>query len=320
MKAHGRTKSPARRQWIGGTRNIFLRLRYRGRKIDLMVKNHEKSAQLASVIVVAVSGHWVGADTFAWKNPPVSGAFNAPSSWQNADGHGGYPGAGDFAIFRDGVYTVICDGAAAGMTELIGTVTFQLNGNYSAGSYIQGGHPVVLQGGGTLRTGPFSSLGDGSILVNASGLTMDGFDFGTSGIQTRIRGINGAQIKSSAQLTTIPLPQPRLESGSEWHHTGALNAGKCFITGGSVLAADELTLRAELDGGRLQAGLLKGSGHAINGSTVTAATTSLGDWLLEGSGTSINVTGTTVPGLVYADISIKAGATFSAGALADNAW
>ena len=287
-----------------------------------MVKGHGSSAQLALVVVWTLSGPGAGADTFAWKNPPVSGAFNAPSSWQNADGHGGFPGAGDFAIFRDGVYTVTCNGASAGMTELIGTVTFQLDGNYSAGSYIQGGHPVVLQGGGTLQTGPFSSLGDGSILVDGSGLAMDNFDFGTSSVQTRIRGINGAQIKSSAQLngSTHSLPQPRLESGSSWHHTGALVVNKCFVNGGSLLAADELNVRAELDGGHLQAGLLKGSGHAINGSTITAATTSLSDWLLDGSGNVMTVTGTTVPGLLYADISVKSGATFSAGALADNAW
>ncbi|MFN0067489.1 MAG: hypothetical protein ACKVYV_07615 [Limisphaerales bacterium] len=259
-----------------------------------------------------------GAGTFAWKNPPVSGDFNVAGNWQNSDGGGGFPGAGDFAIFRDGVYTVTCDGATAGMTELIGTVTFQLNGNYSAGSYIQGGNPVVLQGGGTLQTGPFSSIGEGSILVNGSGLTMDSFDFGTTFLQTRIRGINGAKITSSGRSSI--LPQPRLESSSEWRHTGALNADRCFISGGSLLAADELTVRAELDAGRLQAGLLKGGGQAINGSTVTAVTASLSDWLLEGSGNSMNVSGTTLPGLVFADVSIKAGATFSAGALADNAW
>jgi len=269
-----------------------------------------------------IAGSQAGADTFTWKNPPVSGAFNVAGNWQNADGNGGYPGAGDFAIFRDGTYTVTCSGASAGMTELIGTVTFQLDGNYIAGSYIQGGHPVVLQGGGTLQTGPFSSLGDGSILVNGSGLTMDNFDFGTAGIQTRITGINGARITSSGQVngSVNYLPQPRLETGSEWHHTGALYVNKCFINGGSLLAADELTVRAELDGGRLQAGLLKGSGHAINGSTVTADTASLSNWLLEGTGTGLHLSGTTVPGLIYADISIKSGATFSAGALADNAW
>lgn len=280
------------------------------------------SAQAICGLLLLLTDSRGMADTFAWKNPPVSGAFNVAGNWQNADGNGGYPGAGDFAIFRDGVYTVTCDGATAGMTELIGTVTFQLNGNYSAGSYIQGGHPVVLQGGGTLETGPFSSLGDGSILVNGSGLTMDNFDFGTSSLQSRILGINGARITSSVQLngSTHSLPQPRLESGSEWHHTGALIVNKCFISGGSLLAADELSVRAELDAGRIQAGLLKGSGHAINGSTVTAVTTSLSEWLLEGSGNSINVSGTTLPGLIYADISLKSGATFSAGALADNSW
>jgi len=157
--------------------NISLRLWKRGRSMPFMVKSHGSWAQFAIYVVLNLSGQKIWADTFAWKNPPVSGAFNAPSSWQNADGNGGFPGAGDFAIFRDGTYTVTCDGAAAGMTEVIGTVTFQLNGNYTAGSYIQGGHPVVLQGGGTLQIGPVSSLGDGAILVDGSGLTMDSFDF-----------------------------------------------------------------------------------------------------------------------------------------------
>ena len=287
-----------------------------------MDKSQGSLIHLALPVLLGLCGQRLCAGTFGWKNPPVSGAFNSPARWQNADGNGGFPGAGDFAIFIDGTYTVTCDGAVAGMTEMIGTVTFQLNGDYSAGSYIQGGHSVVLQGGGTLRAGPFNSLSDGDILVDGSGLTMDGFDFGTRGLQTKIRGANGARIKSSAQpINPVhPVHKPRLESGSTWQHEGALYVNTVYITGGSLLASDEFTGRAELDGGRMQLGLLKGGGRAINGSTVTAKTAALNEWLLEGSGNSVHVLSTTVPGVIYADISIKSGATFSAGALADNAW
>lgn len=257
-------------------------------------------------------------DTYRWEFP-VSGDFNDKGKWASHP-NDGFPTAGDFAIINAGNgYTVTIKGAASGTTEVAGDVTFQLDGSYSAGEVLKGGGLLVLRGGGTLQGGPFTISSEGSLLVDGSGLAMNGFDFGNSGIQTRVTAINGARIMSSKQVDY--LPRPRLESGSEWHHTGALNAGRCLIVGGSLLAADELRVTpAELDGGRLQAGRLIGGGHAKNGSNVNADTASLNDWLLEGSGTGIYVSGTTVPGLIYADVSIKSGATFTAGALADNAW
>jgi T5SS/PEP-CTERM-associated repeat protein len=277
---------------------------------------------MVGVICCLVAGERAGAGTFAWRNPPVSGPFNAAGSWQSAEGNGGYPGPGDFAIFRAGTYTVTCDGSAAGISEFIGAVTVQLDGGFDAGNVIQGGNPVVLQGGGTLRATAFSSLGEGSLQVNGSGLDMSGFDFGIRGIESRIIGTNGATIVSSGQVNgpVNYLPRPLLEDGSSWHHTGALYVGLCFVNSGSLLAADELNVRAQLDGGRLQAGRLNGGGQMMNGSTVTADTASLNDWLLDGGGNRMLVSGSTVPGLNYADISIKAGAVFTAGALADNAW
>jgi T5SS/PEP-CTERM-associated repeat protein len=261
------------------------------------------------------------AGTFAWKNPPANGAFNAASSWKNADGGGGYPGAGDDAIFISGAYTVTCVGSVSGSTEVIGAVTFQLDGDYTVGTYVQGGNPVVLRGGATLGGGPFTIADDGRILVDGSGLTMNRFTFGTRTAETRLTGVNGAQINSSGQHPDESLPSPRLEGGSQWHHTGALNVGRCFINSGALLSADTLSVNpAELDGGRLQAGRLNGGGHAKNGSNVSADTASLSDWLLEGSGTGMHVSGTTVKGLIYADISMKSGATFSAGAIEDSGW
>jgi T5SS/PEP-CTERM-associated repeat protein len=260
-----------------------------------------------------------GAGTFAWRNPPVSGAYNSPSSWQNADGGGGFPGAGDFAIFRFGTYTVTCDGAVAGMAEMIGLITLQLDGDFTAGTYIQGGNPVVLRGGGTLRGGPFTVSDEGILRVEGSGLAMSGFNFGIRSIESRLIGMNGARITSSDQRGGVS--RPRLEGGSTWHHTGALDAGKCLVEGGSLLAADTLTVRgAELDHGRLQAGHLIGGGRAINGSTVTADTAALSEWLLEGSGTGMSISGSTREGLLYADVSVKSGAALSAGAIADSAW
>ncbi|MBL9138366.1 MAG: hypothetical protein JNK85_21025 [Verrucomicrobiales bacterium] len=269
--------------------------------------------------VFALPSSSAEAATFAWRNPPVSGAYNSPANWQNADGGGGFPGLGDFAIFRFGTYTVTCNGASSGQAELIGIITLQLDGDFTAGTYIQGGNPVVLRGGGTLRGGPFTVAEEGSLLVDGSGLTMSDFTFGILTAQTRLTGINGARITSSSQVGCVP--QPRLEGASEWHHTGALNVGKCIINSGSLLAADTLTVvPAELDGGRLQAGRLNGGGHAINGSTITADAASLNDWLLEGGGTSMRVSGSTSEGLLYADVRVKSGATLAAGALADSAW
>ncbi|MCC7374929.1 MAG: hypothetical protein IT581_09750 [Verrucomicrobiales bacterium] len=284
-----------------------------------MIKASWMRVGMVSCAALAFVALPADAATFAWRNPPISGAYNSPANWQNADGGGGFPGLGDFAIFRFGTYTVTCDGAASGQAELIGIITLQLDGDFTAGTYIQGGNPVVLRGGGTLRGGPFTVSEEGSLLVDGSGLSMSDFGFGIVAAQTRLTGINGARITSSSQVGRVP--QPRLEGASEWHHTGALNVGKCIVIGGSLLAADTLTVGpAELDGGRLDAGQLNGGGHAINGSTITADTASLSAWSLEGGGTSMRVSGSTSEGQLYADVSVRSGATFTAGALADSAW
>ncbi len=262
-------------------------------------------------------------DSYRWEFP-VSGAFNDKNKWASFP-NDGFPTAGDLAIINFGNgYTVTINGAASGIVELGGDVTFQLDGNYNTGEFRKGEGRLVLRSTGTLAGGPFYLSGNGladvnNVEVDGAGLTMNGLLTDSS---YRIIGRNGAQINSSG-LTGQYGTSPLLESGAVWHHTGTNYGPLCIVNSGSLLAADVVGFtRAQMDGGRLQAGqLFLGGLEATNGATVNATTANpsgFRPWVLGGGGTRLTVSGV-LQGSTE-DVRALAGAVISAGSLANSGF
>jgi T5SS/PEP-CTERM-associated repeat protein len=255
---------------------------------------------------------------YVWEYP-VSGDFNDPNKWRHHEGNT-TPVAGDVVEINAGSgYTVKCNGAAAGITQIGGDVILQLDGDFNAGN-LGLGYGVVLRGAGTLTGTPALLGGNGfpdeyDVLVDGAGLTMNGLDLSST---VMITGRNGAKIISSG-LTDRNGTRPLLESGAEWHHTGTNYGSLAIVNSGALLAADVVNFtRAQMEGGRLQTGqLFLGGLEATNGATLiatTATTTGFRPWVLGGGGTRMTVSGV-LQGSTE-DVQVLAGAVLSAGSLA----